>query len=262
MQRFMTGAAAGAPDTRARTRRRGARARRARPDAARSGRTSRTTSRLLSGAPAREITEAGLRAKVTPPLLALPWRTWAFLGVGYARAYEPSHHLEGSGDFVPGQAGGFLESRVGARRWATGSIGPGSSSPSSAGGSGCCFAGSAYDRGGCGCGAALPGKRLLRVVAEPGAKLGPVAYGPLRAHARPRRNELLLRPHRFRDDGGRGSGCWPAGRPSGRACVREVRSRSSARPSAGATSSSGSSARAGWARSTRPSTPTCASASR
>ena len=112
---------------------------------------------LLSGAPAREITEAGLRAKVTPPLLALPWRTWAFVGVGYARAYEPSHRLEGSADFVPGVAGGFLETRLGVglgyrldRTWELfAELG---------GRLGLLFAGSMYDPGGCACGEPYQGK--------------------------------------------------------------------------------------------------------
>jgi hypothetical protein len=112
---------------------------------------------LLSGAPAREITEAGLRAKVSPPLLALPWRSWAFVGVGYARAYEPSHPLEGSGGFVPGEAGGFLATRLGFglgyrfdRIWELfAELG---------GRIGLLFAGSMYDRGGCACGEPYQGK--------------------------------------------------------------------------------------------------------
>jgi hypothetical protein len=112
---------------------------------------------LLSGAPAREITEAGLRAKLSPPILALPWRSWAFIGVGYARAYEPSHRLEGSGDFVPGKAGGFLETRAGLglgyrldRTWELfAELGARF---------GLLFAGSMYDPRGCGCGEPYQGK--------------------------------------------------------------------------------------------------------
>jgi len=69
------------------------------------------------GAPARETTEGGLRAKLTPPWLSAPWRLWAFAGVGYARVYEPSHHAPavsfGGGApvdvTVPGVGGGLLE---------------------------------------------------------------------------------------------------------------------------------------------------------
>jgi len=41
--------------------------------------------------PARQMTEAGLRFKVTPPLVRRPWRVWAFAGLGYARTYAPSY---------------------------------------------------------------------------------------------------------------------------------------------------------------------------
>ena len=112
---------------------------------------------FLSGAPAREVTEAGLRAKVSPPLLALPWRTWAFLGVGYARAYEPSHSLSGSSDFVPGQGGGSLDIRVG--------LGLGYRVQRTlelflelGGQFGVFFTGSMYDRDGCGCAEPFQGK--------------------------------------------------------------------------------------------------------
>lgn len=54
------------------------------------------------GATDRQTTEAGLRAKLTPPLLPRPWRTWTFLGLGYARSYRPSHVLEP----MPGEPGG------------------------------------------------------------------------------------------------------------------------------------------------------------
>ncbi len=39
----------------------------------------------------RQFTSFGLRAKVTPPLLCGPWRTWAFLGLGYSLAYAPGY---------------------------------------------------------------------------------------------------------------------------------------------------------------------------
>ena len=138
----------------------------------------------LSGAPAREITSAGLRAKLTPPLLALPWRTWALLGVGYARAYEPSHRPVRLGRFRAGRGRRALDLRVGA--------GVGYRLEKTlelfmelAGQFGVFFTGSMYEPDGCSCARTLPGKRLLRVVAEPGAKLVPVAWGPLPAHAWP-----------------------------------------------------------------------------
>ncbi len=128
-----------------------------------SGRTSPTTS-PRSGAPAREITEAGLRAKLTPPLLALPWRTWAFIGVGYARTYEPSHSATPAttatvpaDPSVPGLAGGALEARLGfglgyrvSRPWEIfAELG---------GRAGLLFTGSMYERGACGCAEAYAGK--------------------------------------------------------------------------------------------------------
>jgi hypothetical protein len=64
-----------------------------------------------AGLPAREITEAGVRAKLSPPLFAAPWHAWAFLGAGYARTYEPSH--PGAGVFVPGAEGGILDAPLG-----------------------------------------------------------------------------------------------------------------------------------------------------
>ncbi len=126
----------------------------------------------LSGAPAREVTEAGLRAKLTPPLLALPWRAWVFAGVGYARAYEPSHRLEGSGDFVPGQAGGSLEARAGLglgyrldRTWELfAELGSRF---------GLLFVGSMYDRGGCVCGEPYQGKDSFALSLSLGLSLYP-----------------------------------------------------------------------------------------
>jgi hypothetical protein len=59
-----------------------------------------------AGVPARQITEGGLRAKVAPPLLTGSWHLWAVLGLGYARAYWPSHTAAGKsiggieGDFI------------------------------------------------------------------------------------------------------------------------------------------------------------------
>lgn len=73
----------------------------------------------VPGLPAREITEAGLRAKVSPPLLSGPWRGWAFLGLGVARAYAPGHGEAVPGSTPPGEArvagaaGGILDLPVG-----------------------------------------------------------------------------------------------------------------------------------------------------
>jgi hypothetical protein len=64
-----------------------------------------------AGVPARQITEAGLRAKIAPPLLGGPWHLWGILGLGYARAYWPSH-AERSVP-VPGIEGDFLDLPVG-----------------------------------------------------------------------------------------------------------------------------------------------------
>jgi hypothetical protein len=75
----------------------------------------------VSGMPAREMTEAGLRVKFLPPLLSAPWRAWMFVGVGYARTYTPSHHVEVASPgtmfstdvFVAGAGGGILDVPVG-----------------------------------------------------------------------------------------------------------------------------------------------------
>jgi hypothetical protein len=121
---------------------------------------------LAGGRPSRQVTEAGLRAKLSPPILSAPWQTWGFLGVGYARAYEPSHTFAfpepaelavPGGGVVPGQGGGLLEARVGlglgyrlGRDW----------EPflELGGRVGLLFAGSLYERGACGCGEPYAGK--------------------------------------------------------------------------------------------------------
>jgi hypothetical protein len=45
----------------------------------------------VPGLAAREITSAGVRFKVVPPLLRGPWRTWLFAGFGYAGVYAPGY---------------------------------------------------------------------------------------------------------------------------------------------------------------------------
>jgi hypothetical protein len=127
---------------------------------------------LQSSGPAREITEGGLRARLSPPLLSLPWRTWVFVGVGYARAYEPSHSFGTSGAFVPGEGGGFLETRVGLglgyrlrRAWELfAELG---------GRIGLVFAGSLYEPGGCGCGEPYEGKDSFALSLSLGLSLYP-----------------------------------------------------------------------------------------
>jgi hypothetical protein len=55
----------------------------------------------VPGLGAQQTTEAGLRARVNPPVMSGPWRAWAFLGAGGARAA-----LAGSaGEFVDVCAG-------------------------------------------------------------------------------------------------------------------------------------------------------------
>ena len=51
---------------------------------------------------ARRVYAAGVRAKVTPPILPRPWRAWAFAGVGVAYAYTPgSMSLKADGTVLP-----------------------------------------------------------------------------------------------------------------------------------------------------------------
>jgi hypothetical protein len=73
----------------------------------------------IEGRPARQIAEGGFRAKVTPPLLSSPWRSWAFVGLGYARTYEPGFTASLPGSMPPVQShvasavGGILDLPVG-----------------------------------------------------------------------------------------------------------------------------------------------------
>jgi hypothetical protein len=66
------------------------------------------------GAVARHTAEAGLRAKLTPPVMAAPWHAWALVGLGAARSYLPSHWISGPppGE-VGGSEGGMLDASVG-----------------------------------------------------------------------------------------------------------------------------------------------------
>ncbi len=69
----------------------------------------------VSGRPARQMTEAGLRLKLTPPLLSAPWRSWAFVGAGYVRTYAPGHSVAAPeagappAERVGGAGGGILD---------------------------------------------------------------------------------------------------------------------------------------------------------
>jgi hypothetical protein len=63
--------------------------------------------------------EGGLHLKATPPLLAPPWRAWAFAGVGYAYAVATSYHGPPSGAAASapvafqGVTGGLLDIPLG-----------------------------------------------------------------------------------------------------------------------------------------------------
>lgn len=43
----------------------------------------------------RTFWAGGLHVRVTPPLLASPWRTWLYAGAGYAYAYSKAVHTDG-----------------------------------------------------------------------------------------------------------------------------------------------------------------------
>jgi hypothetical protein len=101
----------------------------------------------------RQTTELGLRAKVTPPVLAAPWRGWAFLGFGYARSYRPSHWLD-QGALGSGLVGG-AEGEIGDALFGVG-IGTRFRAPwvlyaELAGRVGLAFSGALYDRTACSC---------------------------------------------------------------------------------------------------------------
>lgn len=71
--------------------------------------------------PSRQITAAGLRVKLTPPWPRGDFRSWVFLGLGYAGVYAPSYHLNliippnnTSENLLAGGAGGsFFEVPLG-----------------------------------------------------------------------------------------------------------------------------------------------------
>lgn len=49
----------------------------------------------------RSFSAGGVEARVSPPLLAAPWRTWLFAGFGFAYAYDPGEHAPGQLFEVP-----------------------------------------------------------------------------------------------------------------------------------------------------------------
>jgi hypothetical protein len=122
-------------------------------------------------ASARQTTEAGLRVKLTPPILSAPWRGWAFVGLGYARAYTPSHpSASGSGD-VPGAEGTAFGSALGVGIGAR-VRGPWVVFAELAGRVGLLFAGAIYDRAPCQClRDPYPGKDLFAASLSVGLSL-------------------------------------------------------------------------------------------
>lgn len=66
------------------------------------------------GSAPRQVFEGGLRAKVSPPLLPAPWRTWAFVGLGIGRSYRTSHAVVGPppGE-IGGAEGGLVDTSIG-----------------------------------------------------------------------------------------------------------------------------------------------------
>jgi hypothetical protein len=110
---------------------------------------------VAPGVADRQTTEVGLRVKLTPPLVRLPWRAWGFLGSGYARTYLPSHFLAPGGAGAPGGEvggveGGILDATFGlglgwklrAPWWLFAEL---------AGRAGLLFSGPMYDRAPCAC---------------------------------------------------------------------------------------------------------------
>jgi hypothetical protein len=73
------------------------------------------------GEPSRQITAAGLRVKLTPPWPGGNFRTWVFLGLGYAGVYAPSYHVSlniptnntPEDLFAGGAGGGYFEIPIG-----------------------------------------------------------------------------------------------------------------------------------------------------
>jgi hypothetical protein len=131
----------------------------------------------VAGRPVRHFTEPGIRLKVTPPLLRPPWRTWAFVGLGYALGYQPSYAF-GPGDptahtasqRAAGEVGGILDLPfgvgVGLRVRA-----PWVVTAELAGRVGLMFTGAMYDPERCGCGASYLGHDSFAVALSVGVSL-------------------------------------------------------------------------------------------
>ena len=67
--------------------------------------------RLYSEYSARDITWAGLRAKIMSPWPRGDFRAWLFFGLGYAGVYQRSTSVApvAPGSFIPGAGGSFFE---------------------------------------------------------------------------------------------------------------------------------------------------------
>lgn len=127
----------------------------------------------LSRLPARQTIEAGLQMRLVPPLLPSPWRTWVFLGLGYARTVVPSHSASGgsANALVPAAAGGILELPFGfglgyrlSRPWQI--------FTELGGRAGLAFAGDIYDRSPCICGEPYLGRDSIALSLSVGVSLG------------------------------------------------------------------------------------------
>jgi hypothetical protein len=131
----------------------------------------------VMGRPPRHFTEAGFRVKVTPPVIAAPWRVWAFAGLGYTGSYQPSYRASpvdvsasGAASRVAGAAGGILDLPFGAgvgvrvrRPWVF--------TVELMGRVGLAFTGAMYDPDRCGCVASYVGRDSFAVALSVGVTL-------------------------------------------------------------------------------------------
>lgn len=124
-----------------------------------------------AGVTAREITEGGLRLRLTPPLFRAPWKGWLFAGLGYARAYAPSRSASAApGGFVPGEGGGILDLPVGLGVGVR-VRGPWTVFLELGTRIGLAFTGSAYDARRCACGTAYEGRDSFAAALAVGVSL-------------------------------------------------------------------------------------------
>jgi hypothetical protein len=114
----------------------------------------------LSGQPAHRIGEAGLRAKITPPLRLDPWRAWIFAGAGYAHVWTGG--VEGQFLDIPFGAGVGLRLRA-----------PWELSLELGGRVGTAFGGTAYESPLCLCDAPAPGHETFALSLALGVSFGP-----------------------------------------------------------------------------------------